>query len=149
MPDTPVDRRGEAPYPPDLEGRVRALEDLATRTTAAIETLNRQVADLAAEQHGLREDMNAAIGGLRAEVNSAVGGLRADVNAAVGEFRAEVTAALRGIQADMHAESRSTRADISAMRAEHRSDFRMLLGLMIGLAAAGFGLIAHGFHWLP
>ncbi len=81
-----VDRRGEAPYPPDLKGRVRALEDLATRTTAAIEMLNRQVAELAAEQRGLREDMNAAIGGLRTEVT-----------AAVGEFRAEVTAALRGI----------------------------------------------------
>jgi hypothetical protein len=116
MPDTPVDRRGEAPYPPDLEGRVRALEDLATRTTAAIEMLNRQIADLAAEQRGLR---------------------------------AEVNAALRGIQADMNAESRATRVELNVMRTEHRSDFRMMLGFMIGLAAAGFGLIAHGFHWLP
>jgi hypothetical protein len=49
----------------------------------------------------------------------------------------------------MHAESRATRADINAMRAEHSSDFRMLLGLMIRLAAAGFGPIVHDFHWLP
>jgi hypothetical protein len=49
----------------------------------------------------------------------------------------------------MHAESRATRADINPIRAEHRSDCRMLLGLMIGRAAGGFGLIVHDFHWLP
>jgi uncharacterized membrane protein YjjP (DUF1212 family) len=39
-------------------------------------------------------------------------------------------------------------AEFRAIRAEHRSDFRWLLGTMLGLSGAGFALMAHGFHWL-
>lgn len=43
--------------------------------------------------------------------------------------------------ADMNTEFRT-------MRTEHRNDFRLLLSLIIGLAA-GLAVIAHGFHWWP
>jgi hypothetical protein len=31
---------------------------------------------------------------------------------------------------------------------EHRSDFRWLLGVMIGWGVALLGVTAHGFHWI-
>ena len=34
------------------------------------------------------------------------------------------------------------------LRAEHRSDFRWLLGIMLGGFGALLGAMAHGFHWL-
>ncbi len=54
--------------------------------------------------------------------------------------------------ADMNTEVRTVRAHTDAefrtMRTEHRNDFRLLLSLIIGLAA-GLAVIAHGFHWWP
>ena len=35
-----------------------------------------------------------------------------------------------------------------ALSAEHRSDFRWLLGVMMGGFGAILGVMAHGFHWL-
>ena len=42
------------------------------------------------------------------------------------------------------------RMDMNAaeLRAEHRSDFRWLLGTMLGGFGALLGAMAHGFHWL-
>ena len=37
---------------------------------------------------------------------------------------------------------------IDALAAEHRSDFRWLLGIMLGGFGASLGTMAHGFHWL-
>jgi hypothetical protein len=31
---------------------------------------------------------------------------------------------------------------------EQRSDFRWLLGMMLGTTGALLGVMAHGFHWL-
>ena len=39
-------------------------------------------------------------------------------------------------------------ADIRALAAEHRSDFRWLLGTLLGGFGAMLGVMAHGFHWL-
>jgi hypothetical protein len=35
-----------------------------------------------------------------------------------------------------------------ALASEHRSDFRWLLGIMLGGFSAMLGVMAHGFHWL-
>jgi hypothetical protein len=35
-----------------------------------------------------------------------------------------------------------------AFSVEHRSDFRWLLGVMMGGFGAILGVMAHGFHWL-
>ncbi len=35
-----------------------------------------------------------------------------------------------------------------ALTAEHRADFRWLLGIMLGGFGAMLGVMAHGFHWL-
>jgi len=35
-----------------------------------------------------------------------------------------------------------------ALSAEHRSDFRWLLGVMLGGFGTMLGVMAHGFHWL-
>lgn len=48
---------------------------------------------------------------------------------------------LDGMATDQNAEFRSLRSDM-------RSDFRWLLGMMIGWGAALLGVMAHGFHWL-
>lgn len=37
---------------------------------------------------------------------------------------------------------------LDAQAAEHRSDFRRLLGIMLGGFGALLGAMAHGFHWL-
>ena len=37
---------------------------------------------------------------------------------------------------------------IDALSAEHRADFRWLLGVMLGGFGALLGVMAHGFHWL-
>ncbi len=39
-------------------------------------------------------------------------------------------------------------ADQRALAAEHRADFRWLLGVMLGGFSALLGVMAHGFHWL-
>ena len=39
-------------------------------------------------------------------------------------------------------------ADQRVLAAEHRADFRWLLGSMLGGFSAMLGLMAHGFHWL-
>jgi hypothetical protein len=38
------------------------------------------------------------------------------------------------------------RLDAASM--DQRSDFRWLLGMMLGTAGALLGVMAHGFHWL-
>jgi hypothetical protein len=35
-----------------------------------------------------------------------------------------------------------------SLSAEHRADFRWLLGIMLGGFGAMLGVMAHGFHWL-
>ena len=37
---------------------------------------------------------------------------------------------------------------IDSLTAEQRSDFRWLLGIMLGGFGAMLGVMAHGFHWL-
>ena len=37
---------------------------------------------------------------------------------------------------------------IDAIGTDHRSDFRWLLGVMLGGFAGLLGVMAHGFHWL-
>jgi hypothetical protein len=37
---------------------------------------------------------------------------------------------------------------LDAVSAEQRSDFRWLLGMMLGTTGALLGVMAHGFHWL-
>jgi GAF domain-containing protein len=61
------------------------------------------------------------------------------------------TAALERIERRMDLQT----AEIRALAAEHRSDFRWLLGVMLagfatmlGAYGALLGAMAHGFHWL-
>jgi hypothetical protein len=42
-----------------------------------------------------------------------------------------------------------TDAEFRTMRTGHRNDFRLLLSFIIGLAATGLAIMAHGFHWWP
>jgi hypothetical protein len=37
---------------------------------------------------------------------------------------------------------------LDALSAEHRADFRWLLGLILAQTGALLGVMAHGFHWL-
>ena len=37
---------------------------------------------------------------------------------------------------------------IDGLTAEHRRDFRWLIGMMLGGFGAMLGVMAHGFHWL-
>lgn len=37
---------------------------------------------------------------------------------------------------------------LDAVSMEQRSDFRWLLGMMLGTTGALLGVMAHGFHWL-
>ena len=37
---------------------------------------------------------------------------------------------------------------IDSLAAEHRRDFRWLVGMMLGGFGAMLGVMAHGFHWL-
>jgi hypothetical protein len=61
------------------------------------------------------------------------------------------TAALERIERGMDAQKSERRA----LAAEHRADFRWLLGVMLagfatmlGAFGAMLGVMAHGFHWL-
>lgn len=40
------------------------------------------------------------------------------------------------------------RAEMRQMRTEARTDYRWLLGLMIGMTGGLLAVMAHGFHWL-
>jgi len=42
----------------------------------------------------------------------------------------------------------SLRAAMDRLSAEHRADFRWLLGIMLAGFAGLLGVMAHGFHWL-
>lgn len=53
----------------------------------------------------------------------------------------EIASATKQILTDM-------RADIHDLRSESRSDYRWLMGMLIGGFTALLGVIAHGFHWL-
>jgi len=37
---------------------------------------------------------------------------------------------------------------LDAVSADQRSDFRWLLGMMLGTTGALLGVMAHGFHWV-
>jgi len=37
---------------------------------------------------------------------------------------------------------------LDSVAAEQRSDFRWLLGMLLGTTGALLGVMAHGFHWL-
>ncbi len=116
MPDTPVEARGAAPYPSDMEARVGVLEEIAVATKSAIERLDRRIDNVENELRQFRSEVTAEFHGLRAVEFH---GLRADI---MSEFR--------------------------AMRAEHRADFRWIVGLGLGTAGALLVVMAHGFHWL-
>ena len=40
-------------------------------------------------------------------------------------------------------------AEHRALRAEHRADFRLLMGLILTTTGAMLAVMAHGFHWFP
>lgn len=50
---------------------------------------------------------------------------------------------------DLAAEMRGLRSEMNSLRSDQRTDFRWLLGTILGLSGAAFVLMAHGFHWLP
>src|SRR5947208_1519569 len=65
------------------------------------------------------------------------------------------TAALERIERRLDTMDDRTQRRFDTLSAEHRADFRWLLGIMLGGFAAmlgGFGallgVMAHGFHWL-
>jgi hypothetical protein len=109
MPDSPVEHGGDAPYPSDMEARVRVLEEIAARQ-------DRRLDDLFAE-------------------------LRA--------FRSEAFAELRAMRVSHQADFKDLRSEFNDLRSSQESEFRWLLGLILGLSGAGLALMAHGFHWWP
>ncbi len=52
------------------------------------------------------------------------------------------------LETGLRAEIREIRAEMREIRAELQSDFRWLLGIMLGGMAGLLGGMAHGFHWL-
>jgi hypothetical protein len=63
--------------------------------------------------------------------------------------------ALTGIRSDLRSELSGVRGEMRDLRNDQRSDFRTLLGFLIGvgglvlsLGIALLGVVAKGFHWL-
>ena len=75
-----------------------------------------------------------------------------EARVAVLEHIAQTTAAaLERLERSIERmESRINRLEsrIDAVAADQRSDFRWLLGIMLGGFAGLLGVMAHGFHWL-
>jgi hypothetical protein len=59
MPDGPVEQHGDAPYPSDMEARVRVLEEIAARQ-------DRRLDDLLAELRAFRSEMVSELRAMRA-----------------------------------------------------------------------------------
>lgn len=49
---------------------------------------------------------------------------------------------------DLRTEFRDLRSEFRDLRSDVRSDFRWLLGIMLGSQGALLAVLAHGFHWL-
>ncbi|HTW72377.1 MAG TPA: hypothetical protein VME47_21020 [Acetobacteraceae bacterium] len=71
--------------------------------------------------------------------------------AVLEQIARETTASFGGIERRLDVQA----AELRALAAEHRAEFRWLLGAILGgfttlLGAIGamLGVVAHGFHWL-
>lgn len=67
----------------------------------------------------------------------------------------EIASSTKQVLAEIRIEMRELRSEMRDLRNEHRSDYRWLLGIMlgefvttIGGFAAMLGVMAHGFHWI-
>ena len=92
----------------------------------------------------IARDTAAALGGIRDELRTMRGELRGEITALRNELRHDL-GALRGEISALRAE---THADLRDIRQTQRSDFRWLLGILLGGFIAMLGAMAHGFHWL-
>ena len=79
----------------------------------------------------------------------------ADLRTEMRQGFAEMRTEMRQGFAEMRTEMRDMRSEMRDIRTEHRSDYRWLLGIMlggfvttIGGFAAMLGVMAHGFHWI-
>jgi len=90
--------------------------------------IDRRVAvleQIAADTREVLQDIRAELRGLREDTNREIGGLRAEIG---------------GLRTDMNRR-------FEANEARQWSNFRWLLGVMLGGYAGLFALIAHGLHW--
>ncbi|HTW72378.1 MAG TPA: hypothetical protein VME47_21025 [Acetobacteraceae bacterium] len=140
MPDMPVEPATPGRYPGDMESRVAVLEQIARETTASLGRIERGMDAQREELRALQERFERGMDAQRKELH-------------VFQERFE-----RGMDAQrkellVFQERFERRLDMQA--AEHRTEFRWLLGVMLGgfttlLGAFGamLGVMAHGFHWI-
>jgi hypothetical protein len=126
MPDLPVEPTGHGRYPGDMESRVAVLEQIA-RTTS--------------------EGLAQIVRGMEAQ--------RAESRAMLEAQRAESRTMLEAQRAESRTMQDRLERRMDLLAANQRSDFRWLLGIMLGgfttlLGAFGamLGVMAHGLHWL-
>ncbi len=67
-----------------------------------------------------------------------------DTRDSIADMRTEMRQGFAGMRTEM----RDIRTEMVDLRRDARSDYRWLLGLMIGGLAALLGVMAHGFSWL-
>jgi hypothetical protein len=72
MPDVPIESGSERDYPPDMEARVRVLEEIAVSTREIL-------TEIRADQRALRTEMTAGASSLRAEMMAGASSLRAEM----------------------------------------------------------------------
>jgi predicted esterase YcpF (UPF0227 family) len=78
-----------------------------------------------------------------------------EIASSTKQVLADLRTEMRQGFAEMRTEMRDMRTEMRDIRTEHRSDYRWLLGIMlggfvttIGGFAAMLGVMAHGFHWI-
>jgi hypothetical protein len=68
-----------------------------------------------------------------------------------GESIADLHTEMRqgfAMRAEMRQGFADLRTEMRLIRTDARSDFRWMLGIMLGGSGALLGIMAHGFHWL-
>lgn len=103
----------------ETEIRVAKLE-------AAVESIDRSVADLRADFRDLRTEMRTEIADLRSEMRTELGNVRIEMRTELGDVRSEMR----------------------ELRSQARGDFRILFGALMTLGIGLAGLMARGFGWL-
>lgn len=126
---------------PNLSARIAVLEEIAAATKAGL-------ADIRAELRSMRAETSAGFDAERIETL----GIRSEIRDELREMRIETASGFDTLRSEARAMRNDLGSEMREIRAAQRSDFRWLLGIMLGglialLGGLG-GAMAHGFHWL-
>lgn len=68
--------------------------------------------------------------------------------AVLEQIAKETKEAIAGLRTDLRADMADLRSEVRNLRSEQRTDYRWLLGIMLGMGGGLLAAMAKGFHWL-